>query len=122
LFLIPVILALGAVAGCLSLLVGVVCVTEKQVNLVAIFGTMGLSALGGCWWPIEIVPESFKTIATFTPSYWAMHGIQSVLYFGRSHEVLRLEVPVLLGFAALFGGAAIAAARLLVRRADAGVS
>jgi ABC-type multidrug transport system permease subunit len=64
LFLVPVVLALAAVAGCLSLLVGVLCNTEKQVILPAIFGAMGLSALGGCWWPIETVPETFKTIAT----------------------------------------------------------
>ena len=80
LFLVPVVLSLALVAGCLSVLAGVLCRTEKQVILVAIFGAMALSALGGCWWPIELVPETFKTIAMLTPSYWAMHGLQSVLY------------------------------------------
>ena len=119
LFLVPVVLALAAVAGCLSLLVGVLCNTEKQVILLAIFGAMGLSALGGCWWPIEIVPETFKTIAMLTPSYWAMHGLQSVLYFGRSYEALTFECPVLLGFATLFALAAMGASRLLGRRTEA---
>ncbi len=113
------VLALAGVAGCLSLLVGVLCPTEKQVILLAIFGAMGLSPLGGCWWPIEIVPETFKTVAMLTPSYWAMHGLQSVLYFGRSCEALALECPVLLGFAALFALAAIGAARLFARRLEA---
>ena len=103
-------------AGCLSVLAGVLCHTEKQVILVAIFGAMGLSALGGCWWPIEIVPETFKTITMLTPSYWAMQGLQSVLYFGRSYEALTLECPVLLGFAALSALAAMGAAQLLARR------
>jgi len=115
LFLLPVVLSLAAVAGCLSILAGILCRTEKQVILVAIFGAMALSALGGCWWPIELVPETFKTIATLTPSYWAMHGLQSILYFGRSYEVLTLECPILLGFAALLGLAAIFSARLLAR-------
>jgi len=106
LFLLPVVLCLATFAGCLSILGGLVCNTEKQVILVSIFGSMVLSALGGCWWPIELVPETFKTIAMLTPSYWAMHGLQSVLYFGKSHEVLTLECPVLLGFAALLGLAA----------------
>ena len=78
---------------------------------------MALSALGGCWWPIELVPETFKTIATLTPSYWAMHGLQSILYFGRSYEVLTLECPILLGFAALLALAAIFSARRLAREA-----
>ena len=115
LYLLPVVLCLALVGGCLSLLVGLLCATEKQVILVAIFGAMVLSALGGCWWPIELVPQTFKTIAMFTPSYWAMHGLQSVLYFGRSNEVLLFECPVLLGFAALFALAALYSARLRAR-------
>jgi len=115
LFLLPVVLSLAAFAGCLGILGGIVCQTEKQVILLAIFGSMILSALGGCWWPIEIVPDLFKTIAMFTPSYWAMHALQSILYFGRSYEVLTLECPVLLGFAALFGLLAVFASRLLAK-------
>jgi ABC-2 type transport system permease protein len=115
LFLLPVVLSLAAFAGCLGILGGIICQTEKQVILLAIFGSMILSALGGCWWPIEIVPELFKTIAMFTPSYWAMHALQSILYFGRSYEVLTLECPVLLGFAALFGLFAAFASRLLAK-------
>ena len=117
LFLVPVVLALAAVAGCLSLLAGILCNSEKQVILVAIFGAMALSALGGCWWPIEIVPETFKRIAMLTPSYWAMHGLQSVLYFGRSYEAVLVECTVLLGFAVLFALAAFAAARMRGHRA-----
>jgi ABC-2 type transport system permease protein len=118
LFLVPVVLSLAAVAGCLSLVVGILCNAEKQVILVAIFGAMVLSALGGCWWPIEIVPETFKTIAKLTPSYWAMHGLQSVLYFGRSYETLLLECAVLLGFASLFALAAVGAARFSSSRRE----
>jgi ABC-type multidrug transport system permease subunit len=100
------------VAGAISLLAGILCTTEKQVILVGIFGAMALAALGGCWWPIEIVPETFKTLARLTPSYWSMHGLQSVLYFGRAREVLVFECPILLGFAALFGLTAFISARM----------
>jgi hypothetical protein len=44
-----------------------------------------------------------------------MHALQSILYFGRSYEVLTLECPVLLGFSALFGLLAVFASRLLAR-------
>lgn len=115
LFLVPVVVSLAVVAGAISILAGILCKVEKQVVLVAIFGSMILSALGGCWWPIEIVPETFKTIASLTPSYWAMHGLQSVLYFGRSYDVLLLDCPILLGFASLFGLAAVLSARMLSR-------
>ena len=70
----------GRVAGCLSVLAGILCRTEKQVILAAIFGAMVFSALGGCWWPIEIVPETFKSIARLTPSYWAMQVCRVSLF------------------------------------------
>jgi ABC-2 type transport system permease protein len=59
-----------------------------------------LAGLGGCWWPIEVVPEFFQRVAAFTPSYWCVHGLQRVMYFNKSSEVLRLECPLLLAFAA----------------------
>jgi ABC-2 type transport system permease protein len=99
-FLLPLILCLAVFAGCLSMLCGVFCQTERQVIHVAIFVAVVLAALGGCWWPIEIVPKFFQRVATFTPSYWGVHGLQRVMYFNKSHEVLTLECPILLAFAA----------------------
>ncbi len=112
LFLLPVILCLATLAGCLGMLCGVLCQTERQVTNVAIFAAMVLAALGGCWWPIEIVPEGLKIVATFTPSYWALHGLQRVIYFNKSYEVLMLECPVLLAYAT----AALLVALPLLRR------
>jgi hypothetical protein len=100
LFLLPLILCLAVFAGCLSMLCGVLCQTERQVIHVAIFLAVVLAALGGCWWPIEIVPKFFQRVATFSPSYWGVHGLQRVMYFNKSHEVLTLECPILLAFAA----------------------
>jgi ABC-2 type transport system permease protein len=101
LFLLPVILSFAAFAGCASILGGVLCQVEKHVVQVAIFASMILSALGGCWWPIEIVPDIFKTIAKITPSYWGLHGIQNVMYFGKSYSVFSMECPILLACAGL---------------------
>lgn len=111
--LVPLILSLAVFAGCLSIFFGVLCQTEKQVVNIAIFVAVALAALGGCWWPIEIVPENFKIVAKFTPSYWAMHGLQRVMYFNKSYEVLILECPVLLTYAT---GVLLLALPLLGRR------
>ncbi len=102
LFLIPVIVSFAAFAGCFSILCGMVCTTEQQVVNAAILTAILLSALGGCWWPIEIIPDTFKTIAYFTPTFWGLHGFQNILYFGKSYEVLWIEIPILLAYAALF--------------------
>ncbi|RJP28585.1 MAG: ABC transporter permease [Candidatus Omnitrophota bacterium] len=100
--LVPVIVAFASFCGCLSIFVGMVCTTEQQVTNIGIFFAMFLTALGGCWWPIEVVPDVFKIIAMSLPTYWGLHAIQNVLYFGKTFEPLWVEVPILLAFALLF--------------------
>ncbi len=119
LFLLPVVICFAVCAGCLSLPAGLLCHADKQVTQIGILATMVLSALGGCWWPIEIVPALFKTIALFTPSYWGVHGLQSVLHFGKTYQVLGFECPLLLVFGALGILLAVPAARKLARRGNA---
>jgi ABC-2 type transport system permease protein len=110
-----VILSFAIFAACLSLLGGLAFRTEKQVVQMGIFASMVLSALGGSWWPIEILPQALKTVAAFTPTYWGIHGIQSVMYFNQGSQVLLRECLVLLGFAGLCLVAAIPLARRLAR-------
>lgn len=82
--LIPILIAFAFCCGSLGLLFGVLLRTEQQVMGLGILTIMILAALGGCWWPLEVVPQTFKTIALFTPTYWAIQGIQDVMSFGKS--------------------------------------
>ncbi len=82
--LIPVVLCFAFFCGALGLLFGVLFRTEQQVNGFGVLATMVLAALGGCWWPLEVVPQAFKTIALFTPSYWALRAFHDVMSFGKS--------------------------------------
>jgi ABC-2 type transport system permease protein len=95
--LIPVVLCLAFFCGSLGLLFGVVFRTEQQVNGFGFLATMTLSALGGCWWPLEVVPQTFKTIARFTPSYWAVQGLHDVMSFGKSWLDVLPECAILAG-------------------------
>ncbi len=105
--LIPVILSFAFFCGAIGLLCGVVFQTEQQVIATGIVVTMALAALGGCWWPLEVVPQTFKTIALFTPSYWAIQGIYDVMVFGKSWVDVLPECAVLAGFGAVFTAIAI---------------
>jgi ABC-2 type transport system permease protein len=105
--LIPVVLCFAFFCGALGLLFGVVFRTEQQVGGFGILATMVLAALGGCWWPLEVVPQTFKTIALFTPSYWALQGFQDVMSFGKSWLAVLPECAVLAGLGAALTAAAI---------------
>ncbi len=96
--LIPVIICFSFFCGSMGLLFGVLLRTEQQVTALGILTSTLLAALGGCWWSLEVVPQTFKTIALFTPSYWAIQGMHDVMSFGRSWLDVLPECGVLLAF------------------------
>jgi ABC-type Na+ efflux pump permease subunit len=105
--LIPVMISFSFFCGALGLLCGVLCRTEQQVTAAGLLATMLLGALGGCWWPLEVVPPLFKTIALATPSFWAVRGLQDVMTFGKSFGGVLPECAVLIAFGAVLTGIAI---------------
>jgi len=100
--LIPVIISFAFLCGSLGLLCGVLFRTEQQVEGIGILITTVLGALGGCWWPLEVAPKIFQTIALFTPSYWAIQGMHDVMSFGKSWLGVLPECGVLAAFGIFF--------------------
>ena len=100
--LIPVIVSFSFFCGSIGLLCGVLFRTEQQVEGIGILATTVLAALGGCWWPLEVAPKIFQTIALFTPSYWAIQGMHDVMSFGKSWLGVLPECAVLTAFGVLF--------------------
>jgi ABC-2 type transport system permease protein len=69
-----------------------------------------LAALGGCWWPAELMPGWMRTLSHALPTAWAMDGFHALITFGHGLEAVLVPTTVLLGFAAVFSAAG---ARLL---------
>jgi ABC-type multidrug transport system permease subunit len=74
----------------------------EQVSALSIIATMTMSALGGCWWSIELVPRAFKIIAFVFPTGWAMDGIHKIISFGYGMSAIALDAAVLAGFGVAF--------------------
>lgn len=77
-----------------------------------VLATMIMAALGGCWWPLEVVPPTFKAIAKLFPTGWAMTALQDVISFGHGPAAVLPELGALLLFAA--AATAVAVRRLQV--------
>ena len=58
-----VLIAWGAFCTSMGLLLGNLARTEGQVIGLGVFSTLSLAALGGCWWPIEVVPGWMQRLA-----------------------------------------------------------
>jgi ABC-2 type transport system permease protein len=59
--------------------------------------TLMLSALGGCWWPLEVVAPWLRIVGHVSPAAWAMDGLHQVFHFGGGVGSVVLPSAVLLG-------------------------
>jgi ABC-type multidrug transport system permease subunit len=71
---------------------------------------MVMAALGGCWWPLEIVSRPLQLVALAFPSGWAMQALHGVISFGHGLWGVLPSLLALLGF---FVGFSLLAARSL---------
>jgi ABC-type multidrug transport system permease subunit len=63
---------------------------------------MVMAALGGCWWPGEVMPPWMQTVALALPTAWAMKAFHALISFGYGVSEVLIPSLVLLGFGLLF--------------------
>jgi len=71
-FLVVVSCAFGAI----GVIVGIVSKTWDSVGVWGTFVFMPLSMLGGVFWSIDMLPESWRFIALLNPLYWMINGLR----------------------------------------------
>jgi ABC-2 type transport system permease protein len=72
---------------------------EQATSLGPWIGTV-LGMLGGCMWPLEVVPPFMKTLAYLSPATWAMNAYLALIFDHASVRSVIPQVSVLLLFAA----------------------
>jgi ABC-2 type transport system permease protein len=90
-----------AVTG-LSIAMAALARTPAQVNSLTTLVVLSISALGGAWWPLEVVPPILQTVAHFTPVAWAMDGFHDIVTRGLDVTAVLPEFGVLVGFGLVF--------------------
>lgn len=95
-------LASALAAGALGTMLGTFVKTEGQASGLSIMLGMVMALLGGCWYPIELFPDTVRTAVQVLPTTWAMQGMLDLLLRGQGLSGILLEAVVLLGFAAVF--------------------
>ncbi len=96
------ILVFTLVMACMSIFVGSVLKKEELIVGVSVLTANMFAALGGCWWPAEIVPPAFRTLGMVSPAYWAMDVFHKVIFFGKGFDAVWPNFLVLLAFTAVF--------------------
>ena len=105
-----VIIAASLVSASVGLFLGAILSTPAQASAVGWLAGTLMSGLGGCWWPLEIVPPWLRQAGHIFPTAWTMDALHDLTSFGRGLDAVLPEVAILLATAAVFG---YAGARLL---------
>ncbi len=101
-----VLLLFGAVVSPLGVAIGGWISDPDRAASVGVLVALVMAALGGCWWPLEVVSKPLQTLALAFPTGWAMEALHGLISFGRSLPDLGLELAVLVGFGVVFAAIA----------------
>ncbi len=82
--------------------------TDRSASALAVLCALLLAPLGGCWWPLFIVPAWMRFLAKFTPHGWANEGFNNLIIFGAKGGDVVWPMVALALFAAAFMLIAIA--------------
>lgn len=88
--------------GSLSILFGALISDPDQVTTLGVITAMAMSALGGCWWPIEVVSAPMRVVAYCLPTGWTINGIHRLISFGMGGSAVLPHVAVLTLFGLVF--------------------
>ena len=100
-------IASALAAAALGTALGTLVKTEGQANGISILTGMVMALLGGCWYPLEMFPQTIQHAVQILPSTWAMRGLLDIVLRGQGVNAILPEAGILLGFAAVFFGIGI---------------
>ena len=99
--LLVLLVCLGLAAASLGLLMGGFLRTPEQAGAVGWLVPLFLCAIGGTWWPLEVVPPWMRIFGHISPAAWAMDGMHGLINFGWGAPAFVVPCAVLLGYAAV---------------------
>lgn len=86
----------------LGMLMAALVRTSAQANTLSTVVILPMAALGGAWWPLDIVPEWMQTLGHLFPTAWAMDGFTDLITRGLGTTDILLEAGVLLLYGLVF--------------------
>lgn len=95
-------LAFALATVSLGILLATVVKTRGQAGSIVVGLSMGMAALGGAWYPLEITPPLYRQAVQILPSTWAMRAYTDLLARGADLVQVLPYVGILLGFALVF--------------------
>jgi ABC-2 type transport system permease protein len=94
-------------AAALGTTLGTFVKTEGQASGLSTMTGMVMALLGGCWYPLEMFPQTVQNVVKILPTTWAMRGLLDIVLRGQGLMAVLPDAGILLGFAVVFFGIGI---------------
>jgi ABC-2 type transport system permease protein len=85
-----------------SVMLATLVTTDRSASALAVLCSLLLAPLGGCWWPLFIVPSWMQFLAKITPHGWANEGFNNLMIFGARGGDVVWSMVALVGFTVAF--------------------
>jgi ABC-2 type transport system permease protein len=99
--LIVVCASVAAACTGFGMFLAAVCSSAETARSMSTLLVITMSACGGAWFPVSLMPEFMQHIARFTLVYWAIEGFNAVLWAGEALVQLTPILGLLLGMTAV---------------------
>ena len=77
--------------------------TQRSAGSIGVLTSLVLAPLGGCWWPLFLMPKWLQALAKISPHGWANTAFNKLMLFSADFGDVVPEMLVLVGFAVIFG-------------------
>jgi ABC-2 type transport system permease protein len=71
--------AISFAAAAFSLVIACIARTHDSVMPFGAVVSMALSAVGGCWWPLDFEPAWLREVALWLPTTWTMQAFNDLM-------------------------------------------
>jgi ABC-2 type transport system permease protein len=95
--LLLIILAASTACTAFGMLLASLVNTPRQANGWGTFIILMMSAVGGAWFPVSLMPESIQFFSKLTIVYWSVEGFLAVLWRGAGFMDIWYYIAILFG-------------------------
>jgi len=86
------------VAAALGVVVGSLLNSHDRIVGTCVLVSMLMALIGGCWVPMELMPDTMRLAAHCVPTGWALDALHRLISFGGDLSTIVKPVAVLAGF------------------------
>jgi ABC-2 type transport system permease protein len=103
--------ATAAACSAFGLLIAAISPNSDVAGGIATFVVITMSAIGGAWFPVSLMPDYIQRISKLTIVYWSVEGFSDVLWAGRTLVEVLPKIGILAGISAIVMAVSVACFR-----------